>query len=126
MEEARIASDVETKNPKKVEGGKRLGAVSRQAKVAKAKRLADSNSTDQWSEYVDIENIDPLTAVGIVGVIGGVAYYGYLCYMSKCKKNRESGLSEGLSENPKDSPKNSEDSPKERKGREYRQLDTLG
>ena len=77
-DEASKASDVKitsvekVKDPKKVEAGKKLGAMSRQAKEKKAA-----------SQRVDIDefqippSVNPLAVVGVVGVVGAIVYYKY-------------------------------------------------
>ena len=69
----KIMASAETpKNPKRVESGEKLGAMSKQAKKKKASEAKDSEVEFCYP------NVDPLTAVGVVGIIGVVAYYGFL------------------------------------------------
>ena len=74
VKDDKITSVEKTKNPKRVEAGKKLGAISRQAKEAKEAKGASEASA---ASGVVIPTFDPLTAVGVVGVIGMIVYYGY-------------------------------------------------
>ena len=60
--EVKITSVEKAKDPKSVEAGKKLGAMSKQAKEKKAA-----------SQKIDIEE----DFVGVVGVVGVVVYYKY-------------------------------------------------
>ena len=59
MEEPKITSVEKPKNPKRVEAGKRLGAISRQAKEKKAKELAleREQTVANKSSYADVPRI---------------------------------------------------------------------
>ena len=74
MEEAKITSVEKVKDPKRVEAGKKLAAMSKRAKEKKA--------IDKLSQKMDINefqipSINPLAVVGVVGVVGAVVYYKY-------------------------------------------------
>ena len=122
-EETKITSAEKSKDPKRIEAGKKLGAISRQAKEKKA----SVRKVESEFQISNLANVDPLTAIGVVGVVGMVAYYGYY-------RNRKSSKNPVEAE-PKDceEPKASAE-PKDREDREdpvkpkrvYRQLDTLG
>ena len=74
MEEAKITSVEKVKDPKRVEAGKRLGAMSKQAKEKKAaERLTQKTAIDEF-QTPSISSVNPLTVVGVVGV---VVYYKY-------------------------------------------------
>ena len=79
MDEANKASDVKitsvekAKDPKKVEAGKRLGAMSKQAKEKKASQKIE---TEEF-QIPSIDSVNPLAVVGVVGVVGAVVYYKY-------------------------------------------------
>ena len=77
MEEAKITSVEKVdhvKDPKRVEAGKRLAAMSKQAKDKKAvERLSQKMSNDEFQ----IPEVNPLALVGVVGVVGAVVYYKY-------------------------------------------------
>ena len=69
MSDDKITSVEKSKDPKKVESGKKLGAVSKQAKEKKA---SDREIRENREVQFYLPNVDPLTAVGVVGVIGMV------------------------------------------------------
>ena len=109
MEEAKITSVEKVKNPKRVEAGKRLAAMSKQAKDKKAvERLSQKMSIDEFQ----IPSINPLAVVGVVGVVGVVVYYRYF---GKTK----SEASETAESKTIDLPKEEKQKPKRR------ELDTL-
>ena len=71
MEEVKITSVEKVKDPKRVEAGKKLAAMSKQAKKKKAiENLSQKMSIDEFQ----IPSINPLAVVGVVGV---VVYYKY-------------------------------------------------
>ena len=69
MEEVKITSVEKVKDPKRVEAGKKLAAMSRQAKEKKA---LQKMSVDELQ--IIPSSINPLAVVGVVGV---VVYYKY-------------------------------------------------
>ena len=74
MEGAKITSVEKVKDPKKVEAGKKLAAMSKQAKERKAaERLTQKISDEEFQ----IPSINPLAVVGVVGVVGVAVYYRY-------------------------------------------------
>ena len=74
MEEAKITSVEKVKDPKRVEAGKKLAAMSKQAKEKKAiENLSQKMAVDEFQ----IPSINPLAVVGVVGVVGMVIYYKY-------------------------------------------------
>ena len=113
MEEAKITSVEKVKDPKRVEAGKRLAAMSKQAKDKKA--LSQKMSDDEF-QIPSIESINPLALVGVVGVVGVVVYYKYFSKASEKK-------SEVIIETPESKTSNSskEEKPKPKR----RELDTL-
>ena len=116
----KITSAEKVKDTKRVEVGKKLGAISRQAKEKKA---SENGSTCKVESEFKLPTFDPLTAIGVVGVVGMVAYYGY------CGRYRSS--KESSQESPKDSPQvlKAQASPEKRKTQKSpvmrRELDTL-
>ena len=70
MEEVKITSVEKVKDPKRVEAGKKLGTMSKQAKEKKASQKID---VDEFQ----IPSIDPLAIVGVIGVVGAIVYYKY-------------------------------------------------
>ena len=116
MEEAKITSVEKVKDPKRVEAGKRLAAMSKQAKDKKVvERLSQKMSIDEFQ----IPSVNPLTVVGIVGVVGVVVYYKY--FNKNKSETKTSEASETKSETSETTPK--VDLPKEEPKR--RELDTL-
>ena len=93
-EESKITSVVKTKDPRRVEAGKRLGMISKQAKERKALRLEGARSTtvaqtreqseaeakeknDDW--FPPIGSIgSPVVGIGFVGLVGLALYYAYV------------------------------------------------
>ena len=116
MEEAKITSIEKVKDPKKVEAGKRLAAVSKQAKEKKAiERLSQKMDVDEF----EIPSVNPLAVLGVVGVVGFVVYYKYF---SKSKPEDLGDRSEAREPN-----ETKVDSPKEvqKQKPKRRELDTL-
>ena len=111
MEEAKITSVEKVKDPKRVEAGKRLAAMSKQAKEKKAvERLSQETFVNEFQ----ISEISSLAIVGVVGFVGTVVYYKYF---SKTK-------SDAIIEMPESK---TLDSPKEERSEKpkRRELDTL-
>ena len=79
----KITSAEKVKDPRRVEAGKKLGAISKQAKEKKA---SGNGSIHEVESEFKIPSFDPLTAIGVVGVVGMVVYYGY-CKHSKDHEN---------------------------------------
>ena len=113
--DTKITSAEKPKDPKRVEAGKKLGAMSRQAKEKKASVNGEASVPKDREVEFCLPNIDPLTAVGVVGVVGMVAYYGYNNFSKKPSKDEPAR--QPNCEEPKEAVK-----PK----RVYRELDTLG
>ena len=79
MKEVKITSVEKVKDPKRVEAGKRLGAMSKQAKEKKAvDKLAQKMSDDEF-QTPSIDSVSPLAVVGVIGVVGIAVYYKYFC-----------------------------------------------
>ena len=92
MEEAKITSVEKVKDPKRVEAGKRLAAMSKQAKDKKA--LSQKMSDDEF-QIPSIDSINPLALVGVVGVVGVVVYYKYFSEASKTKSEADRSRPKG-------------------------------
>ena len=118
MEEAKITSVEKVKDPKRVEAGKRLAAMSKQAKDKKAvERLTQRMTIDEF-QTPSIGSVDPLAVVGVIGVVGIVVYYKYFCGTSEASENKSKDKFETKSKDkPETTPK--VDPPKRR------ELDTL-
>ena len=89
MSDTKITSAEKVKDPRRVEAGKKLGAISKQAK--EAKRSSGNGSIREVESGFQLPNVDPLTAIGVVGVVGMVVYYGYYrhCKDREDRENRE-------------------------------------
>ena len=75
VNEVKITSVEKAKDPKRVEAGKKLGAMSRQAKEKKASQKIDIGDEFQIPSFDP--SINPLAVVGVVGVVGAIVYYKY-------------------------------------------------
>ena len=73
VNETKITSVEKAKDPKRVEAGKKLGAMSKQAKEKKASQRVDIEEF----QIPSIDSIDPLIVVGVLGLVGTVVYYKY-------------------------------------------------
>ena len=132
--DTKITSVEKPKDPKKVEAGKKLGAMSKQAKEKKAsdregrRELSEAERVKNSESEFCFPNVDPLTAVGVVGVIGVFAYYGYHNFSKKSSENPEDHTVISVVREPKEASKasrpNQREEPKPK--RVYRELDTLG
>ena len=78
--ETKITSVEKAKDPKKVEAGKKLGAMSKQAKEKKASQRV---TFEDEFKVPSIDSIDPLAVVGVVGVVGAIVYYKYFSKKSE-------------------------------------------
>jgi hypothetical protein len=75
-EEQRITNVVKEKDPRKVEAGKRLGAISRSAKDKKARQLAETKPVE---EDIREDGYSMITVITGVGVLSGLVclYFAY-------------------------------------------------
>ena len=82
----KITSVVKTKDPRRVEAGKRLGMISKQAKEKKLAQMREasaeasaelkaSKAENNWFSNVFVNT--PVVGIGFVGLVGLVLYYGY-------------------------------------------------
>ena len=119
--DTKITSVEKSKDPRRVEAGKKLGAISRQAKEKKA-----SGAGKVEAEF-GVPTFDPFTAIGIVGVVGMVAYYGYCgCYRSSKESPKESQVVQAKQANREDCEAQVvRESPEKRKSPARKELDTL-
>ena len=120
----KITSVVKTKDPRRVEAGKRLGMISKQAKEKKAREQSEQNKAvevkeknDDWFPPISL----PVVGIGFVGLVGLVLYYGYDRVAGYNKKYKS------LTSNVKDGSKtqNSNLENKTKPKRVYKELDTL-
>ena len=78
--EPKITTIEKIKNPKRVEQGKRLAAISREAKARKAKERQEQQ--EQESEILPYLLLVPVTVIG-------VAAFGGYCYWKKEESKKE-------------------------------------
>ena len=126
-EESKITSVEKVKDPRRVEAGKRLGMISKQAKERKALREREQSAVkakeknDDWFSNISISS--PVVGVGIAGLVGLALYFRYNKVASfgynKKHKTSASDAKDG-SETQNSNPEN-ETKPK----RVYKELDTL-
>ncbi len=95
-EPTEIATGPKVKNPKRVEAGKRLAAISKQAKEAKRLKQ-ESGKKEANTDYEKLNNTSYLL-VGLVVV--GVASY-FLFGNGKKAEDKEEPEPESKTENPK-------------------------
>jgi hypothetical protein len=79
-EEQRITNAVKEKDPRRVEAGKRLGAISRSAKDKKARQLTEAKPAE---EDICEDGYSVIAVITGVGVLSGLVYL-YFAY----KKDR--------------------------------------
>ena len=116
----KITSVEKVKDPRRVEAGKRLGMISKQAKERKALREREQSAVkakeknDDW--FPPIGSIgSPVVGIGFVGLVGLALYYAY---NKKYKTVSGNTVSHVKTEEDESS---SEAKPK----RVYKELDTL-
>ena len=113
--ETKITSVEKAKDPKRVEAGKKLGAMSKQAKEKKASQRV---TFEDEFKVPSIDSIDPLAVVGVVGVVGAIVYYKYF---SKKNENPTPESTKQL-ETPAEKPKQVKQA---ERPKQERKLDTL-
>ena len=138
----KITSAVKTKDPRRVEAGKRLGMISKQAKEKKLaqmrERLQDEqevkqnkasvSETSDWFSNTLVSS--PVVSIGFVGLVGLVLYYGYnrvAGYNKKYKTVSERSDDDSQYELSKSAShvKTEEATSKTKPKRVYKELDTL-
>ena len=135
LQDGKITSVVKTKDPRRVEAGKRLGMISKQAKEKKALRererlqneqevkqnKAGVGETSDWFSNALVSS--PVVGIGFVGLVGLVLYYGYDRVAGYNKKYKSLTSSSDVKDgSPLNGSKN-EANPKPK--RVYKELDTL-
>ena len=131
----KITSAVKTKDPRRVEAGKRLGMISKQAKEKKLAQMreisakqnkADVGETSDWFSNTLVSS--PVVGIGFVGLVGLVLYYGYKAagynkkYKTLALDDKYSPGMQNSNPEPQMNPKNKAN-PKPK--RVYKELDTL-
>ena len=120
--ETKITTVEKVKDPRRVEAGKKLGAMSRQAKEKKAVAASEASrvalKTDEFS-LASFPSVDPLVVVGVVGLAGLVVYYKFI---------RKSPVDKDIEDEPStsESVKAVQNTQNPKPKRVYRELDTLG
>ena len=138
--DVKITTVEKVKDPKKVEAGKKLAAMSKQANEKKVMEASNRESREEQAKQAKQEefcfsNVDPLVALGAVGVLGLVVYHGYDRYNKFSKKSpNQDEVTTEIENQPStsDTPKAAKVAkPKEttkdvKPKRVYRELDMLG
>ena len=120
----KITSVKKVKDPRRVEAGKRLGMISKQAKERKALREREASAVkakeknDNWFSNALVSS--PVVGVGIAGLVGLALYFGYVKKYKSSTSDVKDG-SETQNSNPKNKVKPLATNPK----RVYKELDTL-
>ena len=127
----KITSVEKVKDPRKVEAGKRLDMISKQAKERKALREREASAVkakeknDDWFPPIDFpvvpEGCDFVVGVGIAGLVGLALYFGYV------KKYKSASHVKSSASDTKDGSEmqNSNPENKVKPKRVYKELDTL-
>ena len=116
----KITSVEKVKDPRRVEAGKRLGMISKQAKERKALREREvKEKNDDWFPPIDSIG-SPVVGIGFVGLVGLALYYAYVKkYKTLASDTKDSPGTQNS--NPKNEVKPLAAKPK----RVYKELDTL-
>ena len=115
----KITSVEKVKDPRRVEAGKRLGMISKQAKERKLAQVREASAAeakeknDDWFPNALVSS--PIVGVGIAGLVGLALYFGYV------KKYKTSASDTKDSPGTQNSNPENETKPK----RVYKELDTL-
>ena len=131
----RKLQDVEkVKDPRRVEAGKRLGMISKQAKERKLAQVREASATeakeknDDWfppttlSRSLSIDSFgSPVVGIGFVGLVGLALYYAYV----KKYKSVEEQSKASNHVKSKEVEAVSEATSKTKPKRVYKELDTL-
>ena len=124
-DDVKITTVEKVKDPKKVEAGKKLAAMSKQAKEKKATdREATLKKASEDKFCLPTVDIDPLVVVGVVGLAGLVVYYKFVKKFPS-ERSSEANQDEPLTTEVAKSVENTQNTQPKPK-RVYRELDTLG
>ena len=113
----KITSVEKVKDPRRVEAGKRLGMISKQAKEKKLAQMREASAelkagvgeTSDWFSNVLVSS--PVVSIGFVGLVGFVLYYGYNKVVN-ITKNHKSLLSDVKDGSPLNGSKTQNSNPK--------------
>ena len=125
----KITSVEKVKDPRRVEAGKRLGMISKQAKERKALREREASvikvkeKNDDWFSNALVSS--PVVGIGFVGLVGLALYFGYN-KKYKTASHVKTEEAEAVSERSETGTKgDSEAISKTKPKRVYKELDTL-
>ena len=123
----KITSVEKVKDPRRVEAGKRLGMISKQAKERKLAQMREASAAeakeknDDW--FPPINSISsPVVGIGFVGLVGLALYYTYVKKYKTVIGTKGDGASHVKS---KEVEAVSEATSKTKPKRVYKELDTL-
>ena len=125
-EESKITSVVKTKDPRRVEAGKILGMISKQAKERKLAQVREASAAeakeknDDWFPNTSIGS--PVVGIGFVGLVGLALYYAYV---KKYKTVIGTKGDDASHVKTKEAEAVSEATSKTKPKRVYKELDTL-
>ena len=125
-EESKITSVEKVKDPRRVEAGKRLGMISKQAKERKLAQVREASAAeakeknDDWFPNTSISS--PVVGVGIAGLVGLALYYTYVKKYKTVIGTKGDGASHVKTE---EAEAVSEATSKTKPKRVYKELDTL-
>ena len=134
-EESKITSVEKVKDPRRVEAGKRLDMISKQAKERKALRDREASAVevkeknDDWFSNTSISS--PVVGVGIAGLVGLALYFGYVKKYKNVPGGRDSVVIgshvKSSASDTKDGSGTQNSNPKNetKPKRMYKELDTL-
>ena len=128
-EESKITSVEKVKDPRRVEAGKRLGMISKQAKEKKLAQMREQeverneagvSGTSDWFSNALVSS--PVVGVGIAGLVGLALLFGYINPPFGYNKKYKSSTSD-----VKDGSKTQNSNPENKANpkRVYKELDTL-
>ena len=119
-EPVKITSVEKAKDPRRVEAGKKLGAISRQAKEKKASETSEARQASNPKDESCVE-LSSLAAVFVAAaVIGGIVLHYKTSSKSQDRdEDKSRDPSPSKSQDPKDKSRDPAPAPK-------RELDTLG
>ena len=123
-EESKITSVEKTKDPRRVEAGKRLGMISKQVKERKARERSEAEAKEKNNDWFPNASVSsPVVGIGFVGLVGLALYFTYVKkYKGNTdKKTSMETTSEPTGERASQNPNPNQVKPK----RVYKELDTL-
>ena len=131
-QDGKITSVVKTKDPRRVEAGKRLGMISKQAKEKKLAQMreqevkqnkASVSETSNWFSNTLVSS--PVVSIGFVGLVGLVLYYGYNKKYKSLTSSSSLDNKDGSKTQNSNSKNEANPDPHVKPKRVYKELDTL-